>query len=452
MAGLLSNDYTPDPLGQGLLGLGAALMTPRQLGGGVGPGLLAFNQQAQAAQMMRRQMEQDAMQRKLFDLKLSEANESAEDRKRKREQEAALVRAAQAAYRPASPGSLGGGVAPGSEQGRMLLSQASGDPEFDAAMLAGTNSALNSVGPQQPVSAPTAGGFDRRQFADNLYGAGLVNEGMRVEDSLKQDSPFNKIDPKDFTRDSVAKFSMTRDYADLVPLRKREFVDGVAVDPYETQPGAVVTNPLKAAQDLIVPDGKGGFMVNPLAVQAKKDIARAGAPQNSVVINEGQKGFENEFKLREGFKAEPVYKAYQEMQSAYSQIVKSLSEATPVGDMAGATKIMKLLDPGSVVRESELGMAMAATGLLDRARNYAKMVTDGTKLTPQQRVEFRQLADALYGESVKQFNAKRGEYIRLGSEYGLNAERAIGAAARPGEAPPSAPGAPAGGWSIQRER
>jgi hypothetical protein len=60
MAGLLGGDYTPDPLAMGLLGLGGALMTPRQLGGGVGPGMQAFAQQAMAAQEMRRRMAADA--------------------------------------------------------------------------------------------------------------------------------------------------------------------------------------------------------------------------------------------------------------------------------------------------------------------------------------------------------------------------------------------------------
>lgn len=59
MAGLLG-DYTPDPLAQGLLGLGGALLTPRQMGGGLMAGAQAFNQGAMQAQMMRRQMEQDA--------------------------------------------------------------------------------------------------------------------------------------------------------------------------------------------------------------------------------------------------------------------------------------------------------------------------------------------------------------------------------------------------------
>lgn len=180
---------------------------------------------------------------------------------------------------------------------------------------------------------------------------------------------------------------------------------------------------LKAKNELIGPDGK----VNTALLGAKQQVAKAGA--SSVNVNTGQKGFENELKLRGDFRGEPVYKAHQEMQSAYSQIQQSLNKATPAGDLAGATKIMKLLDPGSVVRESELGMAMAATGLLDRVENYASSILKGTKLTPKQRTDFQQLADALYGESVKAYNSKRSEYQKLGGEYGLNADRAVGAPA-----------------------
>lgn len=177
---------------------------------------------------------------------------------------------------------------------------------------------------------------------------------------------------------------------------------------------------LKSANELIGPDGKP----NQQLVGLKAGIARAGAP--SVNVNTGQKGLDNEFKLRGEFKQEPVYKAHQEMQAAHGQIKQALSQGTPASDLAAATKIMKLLDPGSVVRESELGMAMAATGLLDRASNYAQNVISGNKLTPKQRQDFQALADALYSESVGAFNAKRAEYDKLGGEYGLNSGRALG--------------------------
>ena len=154
------------------------------------------------------------------------------------------------------------------------------------------------------------------------------------------------------------------------------------------------------------------------------------APKVTVDMTGGQKGFENEMKLRGEFKSEPVYKAYQEMQSAYGQITDSLKSNSPAGDLAAATKFMKLLDPGSVVRESELGMAMAASGALDRARNYAELRISGKKLTPDQRKDFQQLSDQLFGTATTAYNAKRSELVEQGSAYGLNADRALGSPAK----------------------
>lgn len=175
-----------------------------------------------------------------------------------------------------------------------------------------------------------------------------------------------------------------------------------------------------ARNDLIGPDGKLNYSL----IDAKKAIAKSGA--SSISMSTGQTGFNNEMKLRDDFKQEPIYKAHQEVQSAYAQIKSALGQKSPAGDLAGATKIMKLLDPGSVVRESELGMAMAASGLMDRISNYAQMTMSGTKLTPTQRKDFQDLADKLHDASVKQFNTKRRDYEGLGKDYGLNASRALG--------------------------
>ncbi len=154
------------------------------------------------------------------------------------------------------------------------------------------------------------------------------------------------------------------------------------------------------------------------------------APKVTVDMTGGQKGFDNEMSLKKSFAAEPVYKAYGEMQSAYGQITDSLKSNSPAGDLAAATKFMKLLDPGSVVRESELGMAMAASGALDRARNYAELRISGKKLTPDQRKDFQDLSDKLFGTATTAYNAKRGEFEQMGTAYGLDANRALGAPAK----------------------
>ena len=160
------------------------------------------------------------------------------------------------------------------------------------------------------------------------------------------------------------------------------------------------------------------------------DFQNLKTPKTVLDMTGGQKGFENEMKLGGAFKGEPVYKAFSEMKSAYGQITDSIKQSSPAGDLAAATKFMKLLDPGSVVRESELAMAMAASGALDRATNYAQNVIKGTKLTPTQRADFQALADKLYGTAADTYNAKRGEYLQQGEDYGLNAARALGAPAQ----------------------
>jgi hypothetical protein len=78
---------------------------------------------------------------------------------------------------------------------------------------------------------------------------------------------------------------------------------------------------------------------------------------------------------------------------------------------------MKLLDPGSVVRESELGIAMAASGRMDRLNNYFNNMMTGQKLTPTQRDDFKALSNELYSAAGQAYNQKRKEYEQFGEAY-----------------------------------
>jgi|688.fasta_scaffold09733_19 hypothetical protein len=144
----------------------------------------------------------------------------------------------------------------------------------------------------------------------------------------------------------------------------------------------------------------------------------------------GQAGFTNLMAIGSKFKAEPIYKDFSDMETAYSQVVSSLKQGTPIGDVAGATKVMKLLDPGSVVRESELGIAMAAGGRMDRLQNYFSNMLSGQKLTPTQRDDFERLSNELYAAAGQAYNKKRAEYQQFGEAYGFkNLDTVLGAPA-----------------------
>jgi hypothetical protein len=177
----------------------------------------------------------------------------------------------------------------------------------------------------------------------------------------------------------------------------------------------------------------------PLAGTSQQGIGAVGqyrqqiAPKNIVNVPDftaGERGFKNEMQLSGAFKSEPIYKDFSDMKSAYSQVVSSLSQGTPIGDVAGATKVMKLLDPGSVVRESELGIAMAASGRMDRLQNYFKNFMSGEKLTPTQREDFKALSNELYAAAGQAYNQKRDEYKSFGNAYGFkNLDTALGSPA-----------------------
>jgi len=149
-------------------------------------------------------------------------------------------------------------------------------------------------------------------------------------------------------------------------------------------------------------------------------------PVTTVNVGEGQKGLENEMKVASAFKSEPVYKAFDEMRSSYSQITTGLNAQTPAGDLTAATKFMKLLDPGSVVRESELFLAMQATGLVDKFSDYSNKIIKGTKLTESQRQDFRNIANDLYNAAANAYNTKRSEYLDFGRSQGLKGEILLG--------------------------
>jgi len=146
----------------------------------------------------------------------------------------------------------------------------------------------------------------------------------------------------------------------------------------------------------------------------------------SGAINLGQKGLDNTLKLRGDFRSEPVYKDFQAIDSAYRQINKGLDAGTAAGDLAASTKLMKLLDPTSVVRESELVMAMQATGKLDQLYNYANKIATGQFLSPKQKGEFRELATEFYNSAGEQYNTKRGEYAGIAERNQLNVPDVVG--------------------------
>jgi len=134
---------------------------------------------------------------------------------------------------------------------------------------------------------------------------------------------------------------------------------------------------------------------------------------------------DTEMKIADDYRAQS--KTFKEVSDAYKTINATLDKATTsaAATLAGATKFMKLLDPGSVVRESELGMALAATGAFDRATNYVNTLKFGKVLTKAQAADFKNITAQIYNAAQTQQKAIDANYTQQAKTYGLRPEMIV---------------------------
>jgi len=154
---------------------------------------------------------------------------------------------------------------------------------------------------------------------------------------------------------------------------------------------------------------------------ATRDAAKLQADATRAAAN-SQRDRETEMKLADDYRAQS--KDFAAATSAYEQINAALKTATksPVATLAAATKFMKIIDPGSVVRESELGMALAATGALDRIQNYVNTLALGKVLTESQAADFDRTSRAIYGAAQSVQKQIDADYTKKAKTYNLRPE------------------------------
>jgi len=129
----------------------------------------------------------------------------------------------------------------------------------------------------------------------------------------------------------------------------------------------------------------------------------------------GYRDLNYEGELRKEFQGQT--KDFRDVRDAFVRIQSSAKSPSAAGDLAMVFNYMKLLDPGSVVRESEFATAENARGVPEGIRNVYNKVMKGERLTPNQRRDFLNRAQQLY-------SGQEGTFKTLGNRYRGIAERA----------------------------
>jgi hypothetical protein len=119
----------------------------------------------------------------------------------------------------------------------------------------------------------------------------------------------------------------------------------------------------------------------------------------------------------------------------FSVIQTSAADQSGAGDIALVTSFMKMLDPGSVVRETEFATAANAGGLLATLSALPNKIEKGEFLTPQQRADFQRLAGRYLDAAKAQEGQVQASYQQIVDNYGLDPVNVFGARAATTPAP-----------------
>jgi hypothetical protein len=122
---------------------------------------------------------------------------------------------------------------------------------------------------------------------------------------------------------------------------------------------------------------------------------------------------------------------FNKINSAFGRIEASSTDPSAAGDLALIFNFMKMLDPGSVVRESEFATAANAAGVPDRIRNLFNKVLTGERLGLEQRKDFLNQAKKIFDRSQKDNVTAVNKIIDIGEQFGVSKSQLIGREQQP---------------------
>lgn len=134
----------------------------------------------------------------------------------------------------------------------------------------------------------------------------------------------------------------------------------------------------------------------------------------------GREGFKDSSDLRKEFLGSQPVKDMQIVAGAYEGMKAASANPSAAGDLSLIFSYMKLLDPGSTVREGEFANAQNAGGVDSKIMAQYNNILNGQRLTPDQRADFMGQAKNLFGAKKARFDPLAKQYKGLAEKGGLD--------------------------------
>ena len=132
---------------------------------------------------------------------------------------------------------------------------------------------------------------------------------------------------------------------------------------------------------------------------------------------------EGEADLRKEWIGQAPYKNAQASLEMFRKM--ETASDTAAGDISRIYAYMKMLDPGSMVKESEYATAQNSGGIPERVRNAYNKAIDGQRLTPEQRAGFTTEARSILTSTLDAYEANAETYRRIAKSRGFNVDNVV---------------------------
>lgn len=209
---------------------------------------------------------------------------------------------------------------------------------------------------------------------------------------------------------------VTADKIPLIAQAIREFENG-SRSPSNGAAAAPATSAGGGARVVAQGENRG---LSPAEQRAQATADRAERRQDQAEENSNRR---YEVNLRREFNNRQEVKDFRTVQAAYNSVQAAARNPSAAGDLSLIFAYMKILDPGSVVREQEFANAQNAAGVPDRIRNLYNRALNGQRLNPNQRNDFLSQANNLFQTRQQTYRGIENEYRGYAESYGVSPDR-----------------------------
>jgi hypothetical protein len=162
----------------------------------------------------------------------------------------------------------------------------------------------------------------------------------------------------------------------------------------------------------------------PAVLRERKEKQEEKQIEKLKLLRETQKkNTDTETTLRKEFQG--VTKDFREVRNAYDRVLRSAEDPSAAGDLALIFNYMKILDPGSVVREGEFATAANSGSIPSRIRAKYNKLLEGERLDNKMRNDFVQKSKSLYKGRKETYTKEVKGFTDLAKRYGLNPDNVV---------------------------